>query len=59
MPGERDFSHGVGAKADSSAKIVDSVAGFGRFLAQMALNAPYLPPNPSGLGPLAGRETRG
>ena len=46
MPGERDFSPGLRAKPDSLAKVIDSAAGFGRFLPQMALNFPCLPPNP-------------
>jgi len=46
MPGRRDFWRSLGEKANFSRKIVDSVAGFGRFLPQMAPNFPYLPPNP-------------
>jgi hypothetical protein len=46
MPGKRDFSPDSGRKANSSGKIVDSAARFESFLPAMALNAPYLPPNP-------------
>ena len=44
-PGARDVSSGWGRKADSSGKNVDSAAGFGRSLIEMALPL-YLPAKP-------------
>ena len=46
MPGGRDFRRSLGEKANFSRKIVDSLSRIGRFLPEMALNFPYLPPNP-------------
>ena len=46
MPSGGDFSTGSRAKGDSSEKIVAPSGQIGRFLPAMALNAPYLPPNP-------------
>ncbi len=46
MPGGRDFWRSLGEKANFSLKIVDALSRIGRFLTVMALNFPYLPPNP-------------
>jgi len=46
MPGSRNFPTGSRAKGEFSEKTVDSPGQIGRFLSAMALNAPYLPPNP-------------
>jgi hypothetical protein len=46
VPSRGDFSTGPRAKGDSSEKIIDRRGQIGPFLPAMALNAPYLPPNP-------------
>ncbi len=43
MPGESNFSPGLGTKADSWRIIVDSAVGIGRSSTAMAQNTPYLP----------------
>ena len=46
MPWWFDFRLPVRETVRLRVKIVDSAAGFGRFLPAMALISPYLPPNP-------------
>ncbi len=56
MPWWFDFRLPVRETVRLRVKIVDSAAGFGRFLPAMALISPYLPSDP---GPSAGWEAWG
>ncbi len=64
MPGRRDFPTRLTSEGDPSENIVDSPRRIGRLLPTMALNAPYLPPNPlrprafGGLGAEGGWERK-
>ena len=46
MPGGRDFWRSLGEEANFSRKIVDALSRIGQFSPVMALNFPYLSPNP-------------
>ena len=59
MPGRFDFLDSGSPNDPASRKIVDTSSQIGRFLRAMALNAPYLPPNPHRPRAFGGKRAEG